>query len=217
MERGAEALVTETEWDGQPAVRKERNRKGYRTSELDERLRGERTKGEENLLIRARRAGVRVPTVWERQDSVLILERLSGKKVKDVFDTRDRNRVAGQIGRAAAKLHRSGIVHGDLTPANMIWLPVSSSRVSRPPEPKTGNRKQQFELALIDFGLGFSSTSPEDHATDLYVLKEALSAGHAKLAKTIWSRILKAYRQDGNQAVLKRLDQIERRRRYRGE
>ncbi|THG06305.1 hypothetical protein TEA_010061 [Camellia sinensis var. sinensis] len=58
-----------------------------------------------------------------------------------------------QIGDAIGKLHDGGLIHDDLTTSN--------------------------QLVLIDFGLSFISTLPEDKAVDLYVLERAFLSMHS--------------------------------------
>jgi Kae1-associated kinase Bud32 len=72
-------------------------------------------------------------------------------------------------------------------------------------------------LFVIDLGLGKYSQKVEDQAVDLYLLYEALKAAHFKYLNAAWQKILKSYRQHYTQAsdVLKRLEKIEKRRRYK--
>ncbi|KAK4539536.1 hypothetical protein RGQ29_031907 [Quercus rubra] len=64
-------------------------------------------------------------------------------------------------------MHDGGLIHGDLTTSNMLL--------------KSGTNQLEsslflfFLLVLVDFGLSFTSTLPEDKAVDLFVLERALS------------------------------------------
>jgi TP53 regulating kinase-like protein len=199
--RGAEAVLRR---DGKRLV-KDRIRKGYRVPELDERIRNQRTKTEERLLSKARRAGVRAPTVWSAGRSEIVMEFVEGTTVKEGLNglrKPQRMRVYQEIGRAAAGLHRAGMMHGDLTTSNMIL------RGGRP-----------GELYVIDFGLAKTTQRVEDYAVDLYLLYEALKAAHYRFLEEAWENIIKAYKYNYTIAdkVLERLGKIERRRRYRGE
>ena len=60
---GAEAHVYKVEFLGRDAVVKVRLKKTYRTAELDEALRKRRTQSEAMLLNRAKKAGVKTPSV----------------------------------------------------------------------------------------------------------------------------------------------------------
>jgi TP53 regulating kinase-like protein len=82
--------------------------------------------------------------------------------------------IASKIGRTIARLHDGGLIHGDLTTSNMLL------------DDKTG------QLVLIDFGLGSTSTLPEDKAVDLYVLERALLSMHSSIGP-LMSLVLAAY------------------------
>jgi TP53 regulating kinase-like protein len=214
--RGAEAVLRK---DGQKLV-KDRVRKGYRVRELDERIRGQRTRTEERLLGRARRAGVLAPRVWEAFGTEIVMEWVDGPTVKECLNglaRKERLRVYEQIGRAAASLHRAGIMHGDLTTSNMI---ISSSRPDDEGEGRTRfGSGEAGSLYVIDFGLARASQRVEDFAVDLFLLYEALKAAHFGFLDEAWKSIIKAYKHNYTIAgqVLERLSKIERRRRYRGE
>jgi TP53 regulating kinase-like protein len=203
--RGAEAVLMKGSRQGGAVLVKDRVRKGYRVPELDERIRGQRTRTEERLLGRARRAGVQAPRVWNASGHEIVMEFVEGPTVKEGLNglgKQKREIVYEQIGRAAANLHRAGIMHGDLTTSNMIirdGVPGS--------------------LYVIDFGLARTSQRVEDQAVDLFLLHEALKAAHFRFLDESWKSIIKAYKHNYTIAgkVLDRLGKIERRRRYRGE
>jgi Kae1-associated kinase Bud32 len=203
--RGAEAILRKTVRQGETVLLKERVRKGYRVEELDQRIRSQRTRTEERLLSRARRAGVRAPRVWDASGFEIVMEFLEGPTVKESLNglgSIQRMKVYDEIGSAAANLHKSGIMHGDLTTSNLI---LSDGK----PE----------ELFVIDFGLARTSHRVEDHAVDLFLLFEALKAAHFRFLEEAWKNIIKAYKYNYTIAgkVLDRFAQIEKRRRYRGD
>ena len=192
--RGAEAVLSR---DGDVLV-KERVKKGYRIDVLDARLRTERMKMEAKLLDAARRAGVPTPIVRELGLGTLKMDFIEGQKLRDVIDAMDNKQrlaVAEQAGRCVGRLHRNGIVHGDLTTSNMILAD---------------------KLYLVDFGLGTFSKSVEDRAVDLYLLHNALKSTHYKNVKEIWPSVMKGYGEefDGAVEVLSRLKKVETRGRY---
>ncbi len=194
--RGAEAVLFRKD----DRLIKDRIKKGYRVPELDKRIRRLRTRGEERLLDRAQRAGVNTPRVLDSGESELVMEFVEGERIKDCFNSYTKSKrelVCKLIGEAVAKLHSAGIVHGDLTTSNMIL--------------KDNN------LFLIDFGLGRMSERIEDQAVDLFLLFEALKSTHFEYLNEAWQYILKVYRQNYNRAgeVLKRIERIEKRRRYK--
>ena len=101
--------------------------------------------------------------------------------------------VSSLIGKALAAIHDGGLIHGDLTTSNMILVTQDNAAGSPPSGPtdegmggEAGEKgkgmrisKQDFRLVLIDFGLSFNSTVPEDKAVDLYVLERALLSLHS--------------------------------------
>ncbi|XP_039031519.1 EKC/KEOPS complex subunit bud32-like [Hibiscus syriacus] len=111
----------------------------------------------------------------------LTYEYVKGPSIKNVFLEFGSNSVvqerladiATQIGDAIGKLHDCGLVHGDLTTSNMLI------------------RDRTNKLVLIDFGLSFTSTLPEDKAGDLYMLERAFismhsSCGNMETKETQW-------------------------------
>jgi len=192
ISRGAEAVLSR---NGDELV-KDRIKKGYRVTELDVRIRKERTRMEAKLLNEARRAGVNTPDVLSVGGNVIRMTFIDGRRMKELLNAgADLPRLAEMIGEAVAKLHSAGIVHGDLTTSNMILH---------------GGR-----LYLIDFGLGFFSPKVEDQATDLAVLYEALQSTHFKHLNTLWQNILKGYGAYARSTdVLGQLEDIQKRGRY---
>jgi Kae1-associated kinase Bud32 len=217
--RGAEAVLYLDKKEGKTVLVKDRVKKGYRLPELDGRIRRQRTRHEDSLLDRARRAGVAAPRVFETSRNELVMEFIEGPKVKDVFNElggNDREAVCSLIGEALGKLHSAHIVHGDFTTSNMILKNKSTHEGGR--RLKWGEKSRPaMNLYVIDLGLGKYSQKVEDHAVDLYLLYEALKAAHFKYLNEAWQKILKSYRQHYTQApdVLKRLEKIEKRRRYK--
>ena len=200
MQRGAEAVLSTGVHDGENVVIKDRIRKGYRLPELDRKIRKQRTKREEDLLNRARRAGVSTPRILDSDDSTIVLELINGRRIKDTLNKMkmsERKKVYRLMGEAMAKLHAGGIVHGDATTSNMILKGET--------------------LYLIDFGLGKVSRKAEDQAVDMYLLHEAIRSTHFEYLEEAWSGILNAYKQkySNSNIVLKQLEKIEKRRRYK--
>jgi TP53 regulating kinase-like protein len=198
--RGAEAVLRKATEDGKEIMVKDRVRKGYRIPPLDSKIRSQRTRREESLLARARRAGVNAPAVISGGGSELVMEWIEGERVKDVLNSmgrKEQDKVFEQIGEMLGRLHSAGMVHGDVTTSNMIL--------------------RDGKLFIIDFGLGKTSKRIEDFAVDLYVLMEALKAAHFKIIDSAWKGIVKAYKYNNANAdqVLGRFREIDNRRRYR--
>jgi Kae1-associated kinase Bud32 len=106
--RGAEAVITLEEG----TVRKRRIPKGYRLPELDELIRRERTIREARITSEARRCGVPTPIIKDVWRFDLMMEHVGGQKLKDVITSA----LSEQVGEMVGRLHKAGIIHGDLTP-----------------------------------------------------------------------------------------------------
>lgn len=212
MKRGAEAELHLEDFAGTlhplgegRVVVKHRIPKGYRVRELDLSLREDRTCLEARLLFDAKRAGVPTPPVYEvdRENMRLVMEYVEGRTLKEVLEgmgREERRKIYRKIGRYLARLHRRGIVHGDLTTSNLIL----SSR---------------GELYLVDFGLGEYTPSLEARGVDLHLLKRALQSVHFRVAEEAYREICSAYlREFGKEGkeVLRRAEEIAKRGRYVG-
>ena len=198
ISRGAEAVLYLEKHEGEIVLIKERVKKGYRVSELDNGIRKERTAREMKLLLEAKRAGANVPVVMTAKEYRLIMEFLKGERVKELLNSnkRDGEEIAEQIGREAGLLHENGIIHGDLTTSNMI---IRDGRIY-----------------FIDFGLGMFSQKPEDQGVDLIVFRDALKSTHFSDFEVLWQSFIKGYKQTNktSKEALKALASIERRGRY---
>ncbi len=185
--RGAEAVITLE--DG--TVRKWRMQKSYRHSELDERIREERTLKEARITSEARRHGVPTPIISDVSRFEIQMEHVEGIRLKDVISPELSERVGEIVGR----LHEGGIIHGDLTTSNMIL--------------------QDGRIYLIDFGLAFHEVSVEAQGVDVHVYFQTLESTHDRPEELIeafkagYSRTHK--RAD---AVYERVKEIKARGRY---
>ncbi|MCQ4333995.1 bifunctional N(6)-L-threonylcarbamoyladenine synthase/serine/threonine protein kinase [Natronomonas sp. F2-12] len=188
-EQGAEAVVDLATDDGR--AYKRRLSKAYRHPELDRRLRRRRTRTEARLTSEARRLGVPTPVVFD-------VDPPEGRLAFEFVGTADlgekitESRVEA-VGRHLARCHEAGFVHGDPTPRNVR---VSADRTW-----------------LIDFGLGYYTDDVEDYAMDLHVFEGALGGTAADPAALI-EAFEDAYREAGEERVLRQLRSIERRGRY---
>jgi len=194
---GAEATVV----IDNESVTKRRNPRAYRHPELDERLRRDRTRSEARLTSSARRVGVPAPLVRDvdLEDTQLRVQRVGDRELREAV-TPSRVR---QVSHHLARLHGAGLVHGDPTTRNVRVRTGASGAES--PEPS---------VFLIDFGLGYHSDHPEDHAMDLQVLRQSLTGTEAAAAELV-DIVEEAYRESGDPAVVERLGSIEARGRYR--
>jgi TP53 regulating kinase-like protein len=160
IKKGAEADIYIVEWDSKKAVSKVRSPKSYRHPELDSIIRKHRTIHEASFMSAAKSAGVMSPFVYfvDPAKAEIIMEFIEGQNVRDVL-TPD---ICYKIGRCAALLHTSNIIHGDLTTSNFVM-----------------NKR----LVLLDFGLSYYSERTEDMATDIRLIKEVFTSAHIAVRK----------------------------------
>lgn len=188
--------------DGKVVV-KHRISKRYRIPDIDRKLRSTRTALESKLLMDAKRAGVPTPLVYEVDQSGMriVMEFIDGKQVKLVLDRlrpKGRRKLCELIGRQVARLHRTGIVHGDLTTSNMILT-------------------RDGKVYFVDFGLGEYNPSIEARGVDLHLLRRALQSIHFRITEDAYQSVLSGYRREfgeGAGRVVKRAEEVERRGRY---
>lgn len=191
--QGAEAQIVIE--DGN--IIKERVKKDYRISLIDEKLRKQRTRSEAKLLSKVPFS----PKVFDvdEKNMKIKMEFIEGLLLKDVFDSYPKNKrekIAKDIGKNIAFLHSKNIIHGDLTTSNMIL--------------------KKDKLYFIDFGLGFISDKVEDKAVELHLLKQALDSKHYSHAKESFSMVLEGYKNyNKHKEVLERFKKVESRGRYK--
>lgn len=201
--KGAEAdLWFDPDWNGRKAIIKRRIPKRYRHPEIDRELRRLRTLREAEIIHRAKKAGVPTPIIYQvdPEEATMVIEYIEGRRLRDAVEElspEERLRVFRLAGRQAGRLHRAGIIHGDLTTSNMI---LSSDR-----------------LVFIDFGLAELSTEEEKRGVDLHLMRRMLQSTHFEYAEELLEAFLEGYREEmGAEAdgVFRRMDEIARRGRY---
>jgi Kae1-associated kinase Bud32 len=177
LKRGAEAELRRTEFLGRPAVAKMRAPKSYRLPELDDELRRSRIRTEARLMTEARAAGVSVPILYDIDitAATIVMELVEGPTAKEVLDRGGpaAMEAAREIGRVVGRLHRAGIVHGDLTTSNMIL--------------------RDGRVVMIDFSLGSKDAGREARGVDLHLLREGLVSAHDRSA-AYHREVLRGYR-----------------------
>ena len=192
--RGAEADIYLTEWSGRKVVSKVRTPKPYRHPELDAAIRKYRTIHEASFMSAAKVAGVMAPFVHfvDPVSAEIIMEFVEGDNVRDVL-TPD---LCYEMGRCAALLHASNIIHGDLTTSNFIIAK---------------------KLVLLDFGLSYYSERTEDMATDIRLIKEVFTSAHIAVKKA-FPRFVEGYAavagRKRTDKILENVKEIEQRGRY---
>ena len=180
---------------------KDRFPKKYRIKEIDEKLRKARTKREIKVLTKLQDINFPSPKpIGDDGKEILISEHIQGDKVRDILEKSNYKQLAEEIGNKLATLHNNNIIHGDLTTSNMIL-----------------NSKNN-EIYFIDFGLSFFSHKIEDCAVDLHLLKEALESTHHKIYENAYKAAINGYKknQENWKEILKRLETVEKRGRYKG-
>jgi TP53 regulating kinase-like protein len=120
------------------------------------------------------------------------MEFVEGDNVRDVL-TPD---LCYEMGRCAALLHASNIIHGDLTTSNFII---------------------DKKLVLLDFGLSYYSERTEDIATDIRLIKEVFTSAHISVKKA-FPRFVEGYTavvgKKRTDKILENVKEIEQRGRY---
>ncbi|MCW4018615.1 MAG: Kae1-associated kinase Bud32 [Candidatus Bathyarchaeota archaeon] len=204
IKKGAEASLYIADWHDRHVIIKKRLPKKYRPEQLDFTIRRYRTVHEPQLMHEAKRAGVPTPTIFlvDVQNSTIVMEYIEGKQVKQVLDAAtkmQRQKICREIGELIGKLHRHGLVHGDLTTSNMILTDLE-------------------KIFLVDFGLGDKNAELEAQGVDLHLLKRALQSTHFKVADECFHAVLDGYvsvrGQDAAATVLAKIREIEKRGRY---
>jgi TP53 regulating kinase-like protein len=185
--QGAESLVYFAQHPYLPqqeCIVKYRPKKPYRLPELDAQLSKHRTLAEARVLQKLALGDVEVPHLVfiDAKNGLIYMEKIEGLSVKQWIwneegDTEGGAQEAGDksrslpdgdvsslkdtlvlVGQEIGKLHKSDIVHGDLTTSNVML------RDGKP--------------VIIDFGLASVSTLAEDKAVDLYVMERAVLSTH---------------------------------------
>jgi TP53 regulating kinase-like protein len=200
--KGAEADLYLVEWNGLKALRKVRKPKKYRHIGLDYQLRKTRTNHEADIIQRAKSNGVSTPLLYQvdNENGVIIMEYIDGYKIRDLVDqlsANEREELFYQIGFFAGLLHKSGIIHGDLTTSNII---------------KSGKR-----IVFIDFGLSEVSYEVEKRGVDLNLMNRMLTSTHFVhqeiLLKAFKNGYIESMGEDSSEA-LDRMIEVSKRGRY---
>lgn len=204
MNKGAEAELYLTLWYGLKSVMKMRKKKPYRVQQLDLEIRRSRTAHEAQLLHDAKGAGVPTPFIRliDLRTTTIIMQHIEGTRLKDLLDSlpiKEKITLCQSSGKLIARLHKGGIIHGDLTSSNMI--------VTR-----------EGRIFFIDFGLAEYSKELEKQGVDLLLMRRSLQATHYRYASECFSAVIKGYTtvmgKTVTREILKRVEEIARRGRY---
>jgi TP53 regulating kinase-like protein len=204
LKKGAEASLFVADWHGRKAVIKVRIPKRYRPEELDKQIRGYRTVHEPQLMHEAKVAGVPTPLIYlvNVGENSIVMEFVEGEQVKQLLNKASktqRHDVCVKIGESIARLHKHGLIHGDLTTSNMIL-----SREGR--------------VFFVDFGLGEKNAELEAKGVDLHLMKRALQSTHYTFWEECLQSVLCGYTSilgvEVAEKVYEKIREIERRGRY---
>jgi len=204
IKKGAEANLYLEEWHGRKVVLKQRIPKKYRVPQLDKQIRLYRTIHEPQLMHRAKEAGVSTPTIFmvDVANATIVMEFIEGKQVKQMLNDlsrEERIKLCRYIGELIGRMHKNGVIHGDLTTSNMILT-------------------SDGKVVFVDFGLGEFSKELETMGVDLHLMKRALQSTHFRFASECFNAVIEGYTKtlgsDLTKKVLEKIGEIERRGRY---
>jgi len=240
LAQGAEAIITLKDDE----IIKNRIEKSYRIPVLDERIRKSRTKAEAKIIKKL--SGILpVPKIIKTDDKQeIIMEFIKGDKLSNSLENLDYKKICRLIGENISKMHDAGIIHGDLTTSNMIYVEKdknlsenitsnisqnadiinikSAKQLSKRRLLSKNIKSSESEIVnpedkvyFIDFGLAFHSSKIEDKAVDLHLLRQALEAKHFTIEKECFKIILDNYRPQKYKEIIERIKVIESRGRYK--
>lgn len=190
VSEGAEAKVYGCNVLGIRAVAKQRISKAYRIPQLDEALRFRRTRTESRIMSMLY-GKINLPALLLVSKDTIYMSYVDGKRLSNMLESRTAalSRYLKEAGRCLAVMHNENITHGDFTPANLI---VGSGKVN-----------------VIDFGLSYATSSMEDKAIDILLMKRSVS-------RDLYLSFLSGYRRVSrdHKPLMAKLAEIELRGRY---
>ena len=204
LKKGAEASLFLASWHGRRVIVKARFPKKYRPRKLDAKIRSYRTAHEPQLMHEAKRAGVPTPTIFlvDMKYAAITMEFVEGKQVKQVLagvSKKERQELCTKIGGLIGKMHKHGVIHGDLTTSNMIL-------------------NGEGKIFLVDFGLGEKNNELEARGVDLHLMKRALQSTHYQFAEECFKSVMAGYSGvvgvEEAEKVFEKIGEIEQRGRY---
>jgi len=175
IKKGAEGDLFLTVWNKQKAVLKARMEKNYRNSQLDNRIRKQRTIRESEIISEVKSFGISTPLVYfiDPKNCTILMQYITGTLIHDLPKS-ELTLICKKIGQVVGTMHKNGIMHGDLTTSNFIL--------------------SHGKIFVIDFGLAVRTKKPVDHAVDLRLFKEILNSAHVSVMKNAWKNFLQGYK-----------------------
>lgn len=201
--RGAEADLFTSQLASWKVVVKKRIRKHYRDQNLDSMIRRQRTITESSLMHESRLSGVRTPSLFsiDLDNTTIVMMFIPGSLARDSLDTmnkEERIAVFTALGEQVGLMHRSGIVHGDLTTSNLMI--------------------SEDVPYILDFGMAHRSIQTEDRAVDLHLMQRSITTSHKANATICTTSLHKGYRramgETTGRSVIRKAAEIARRGRY---
>jgi TP53 regulating kinase and related kinases len=204
IKKGAEASLFRAEWHNRNAIIKVRIPKRYRPAALDMQIRSYRTVHEPQLMHEAKTAGVATPLIYmvKVPESTIIMQYIEGEQMKTLLNSASktsRRSLGTEIGQNVARLHKAGLIHGDLTTSNMI-------------------QARDGTIYFVDFGLGEKNCELEAQGVDLHLLKRALQSTHFGFWEECFQAVMSGYSavigEVQAEKIYEKIREIERRGRY---
>jgi TP53 regulating kinase-like protein len=191
---------------------------------------------ESRNICRASKLGVNVPTLYfvdliERKIFMEYIDNSCQLKIilQFIYSQPDLspyesllNKISTDLGHMISKLHSGDLIHGDLTPSNII-LKVkedTNSELLNNAENVILKNKDYDYMYLIDFGLSSVSVSirsnTEDKAVDLYVLKRAIISSNPK-SEELFEKAMDIYKKEckNGEEIIQKYKKVEMRGRKR--
>jgi len=198
--KGAEAEIWKGKWFDLDAIFKIRKSKPWRHPKLDNMILESRTMREAKIMYQAFDIGVNVPYIYDvsLEKYMIIMEYVNGITLKDLLSIKDPSifKICKELGNKIAMLHENSIIHGDLTPSNVII-------------------REGGELCILDFGLANFSNRIEDMGVDIHLFLRALESNFARLAYECFESFKEGYSlKKDYKEVFEKVKEIRRRGRY---
>jgi len=135
-------------------------------------------------------------------EGLIVMEKVRGRTILSAAESLSRGELCSamsKVGSELAKMHRSGVVHGDVTTANMILT-------------------ESGDVYLVDFGLAKHAEDLEDLAVDVHLLIRVLESSHYSAKDEMFRCFLSGYREvigeELARAILEKVREIRLRGRY---